>query len=105
MTERVDQPSQNPTRKLSAAILGMSVAAMVKAVVTNRWPYLGDPAIWEPFPIVCGALCGYFIKDRDNSGLSPLAKEVGQTVDAELPAGEAVEIVTPPGEPNIVVRP
>lgn len=62
----VQQPSANPTRKLTAAILGASIAALVKAVVTNKYPYLGDPIIWEPFPIVVGFLAGYVVKDKPN---------------------------------------
>lgn len=62
----VKQPTINPTNKLSAAIIGASLAAMLKAIVTNRYPYLGDPVIWEPMPIVVAAVAGYFVKDAPN---------------------------------------
>lgn len=62
----VPQPSPNPTRKLSAAMLGASLAALAKAFITERYPYLGDPIIWEPLPILVGFLCGYIVKDKPN---------------------------------------
>jgi hypothetical protein len=66
MSKTISQPTINPTNKLTATVLGASLAALAKAYLTNRFPYLGDPIIWEPLPIVVGALCGYLVKDKPN---------------------------------------
>lgn len=47
-------------------MLGASLAALAKAFITERYPYLGDPIIWEPLPILVGFLCGYIVKDKPN---------------------------------------
>lgn len=62
----VSQPSANPTRKLTAAMIGMSIATAAKAYITNKYPYFGDPAIWEPLPIIIGFAAGYVVKDKPN---------------------------------------
>ena len=62
----VKQPSPNPTNKLTAAMLAASIAGLAKAVITNRYPYLGDPVIWEPLPYIIGFGAGYIVKDRPN---------------------------------------
>lgn len=66
MTKTVAQPTLNPTNKLTAAIVAASLAAIVKGWVSNQWPYLGDPIIWEPLPIVVAAIAGWFVKDAPN---------------------------------------
>lgn len=63
----VDQPSAWPTRKLIAAMLAASATAAVKAYVLNMWPFLNDPVIWEPLPILVGAVTGYYVRDLPNS--------------------------------------
>ena len=63
----VDQPTANPTRKLTAAILAASLTSVAKAIITHEYPYLGDPIICEPLPIVIAAIAGYIIKDAPNT--------------------------------------
>lgn len=60
----VDQPTAMPSRKLSAAMLSASVAAIVKAGVVSHWPEYADPLIWEPLPIIVGFAFGYFVRER-----------------------------------------
>lgn len=62
----VNQPSALPTRKLTAAMLGASVAGLLKAFVVQQWPFLADPIIWEPLPYAFGFLLGYVVKDAPN---------------------------------------
>lgn len=62
----VNQPSSLPTRKLTAAMLGTSLASTVQAFAVHYYPFLADPLIWEPLPIAFGFLCGYFVKDSPN---------------------------------------
>lgn len=103
MADIVSQDTPNPTRKLAAASLAAAFMSVSGLVIKNVAPTWYDPEVWATLlPIVVFAL-GYIVKDRDNSGLSPLAKEVGQTVDAELPAGEPVILRTPENIPDIVV--
>lgn len=63
---KVNQPSAMPTRKLTAAITSASIAAIIKAQIIHMWPHLAEPLIWEPMPIIVGAVVGWFVKDRPN---------------------------------------
>lgn len=62
----VTQPSRLPTRKLSAGMIAAAVSAAIKSVILHIWPWLSDPLIWEPLPILIGFAVGYFVRDKPN---------------------------------------
>lgn len=70
----VSQPTRSPTRKMLAFTIGLAIAKVIEIAVTGYWPWLDDPAIWEPLPlvveflapVVVGFLAGYKTKDRPN---------------------------------------
>lgn len=62
----VNQPTANPTRKLSAAVIGAAAMAVLGLVLRNAAPDWYDPAVMAALtPIVIFGL-GYFVKDRPN---------------------------------------
>lgn len=66
MAETVNQVNANPTRKLSAAVIGAAAMAVIGLVLRNSFPDWYDPAVMAALtPIVIFGL-GYFVKDRPN---------------------------------------
>lgn len=73
----VNQPSAAATRKMLAFTIGLAIAKVIEIVVTGYWPWLDDPAIWEPLPlvveflapVVVGFLAGW--KTKDNANVDP----------------------------------
>lgn len=64
----VNQPTRNPTRKLSAAVIGAAVMAVVGLAVKNLAPDWYDPTVIAALtPVVIFGL-GYFVKDEPNVG-------------------------------------
>jgi predicted anti-sigma-YlaC factor YlaD len=62
----VDQPTANPTRKLSAAVIASAVLQVSGLIVRNLWPTYYDDAVWAALsPVVIFAV-GYFVKDLPN---------------------------------------
>lgn len=59
----VDQPTNAPSRKLSAAILAGALVALARWAV----PALNDDALWIGLtPLVIWAV-GYLVRDKDNT--------------------------------------
>lgn len=66
MAKTVEQPTANPTRKLSAAVIGAAIMAVVSVSLRNLAPEWYDPSVLATMtPIVIFAI-GYFVKDAPN---------------------------------------
>ncbi|MHA6686339.1 hypothetical protein [Mesorhizobium sp. A556] len=64
--EPINQPSANPTRKLSAAVIGAALIAVAGLIVKNAAPEWYDPEVFAALtPIVIFGL-GYYVRDRPN---------------------------------------
>lgn len=62
----VNQPTANPTNKLTAATIAAAAVSWSGVVVRNLWPEWYDPEAWAaamPFVVL---LVGYFVKDAPN---------------------------------------
>lgn len=63
----VKQPALNPTRKLSAAVIGAAIMAVLGLILRNTAPGWYDPVTLAALtPIVIFGL-GYFTHDADNT--------------------------------------
>lgn len=64
--ETVNQPTLNPTRKLTAATIAAAAVSVSGLIVRNLAPEWYDAEVWAAMtPIVIFAV-GYFVKDRPN---------------------------------------
>ena len=62
----IEQPTANPTRKLTAATLASAIVSVSGLIVRNISPDWYDDAVWAAMtPIVIFAV-GYFVKDLPN---------------------------------------
>jgi predicted regulator of Ras-like GTPase activity (Roadblock/LC7/MglB family) len=62
----INQPSINPTRKLTAATIAAAVVSVSGLIVRNTFPTWYDDEVWSAMtPIVIFAV-GYFVKDLPN---------------------------------------
>lgn len=66
MDNRVNQPSANPTRKLTAAVVAAAVVEVTRTALANFAPGWSDPAMWTALSPLILFLCGWFIKDDPN---------------------------------------
>jgi hypothetical protein len=62
----VNQPSQNPTNKLTAAVAAAAFMEIAGLAVRNLAPEWYDPAAWGAMTPVIILVFGYYIKDRPN---------------------------------------
>lgn len=66
MSKTIVQPTANPTRKLSAAVIGAAIMAVLGLGLRNLAPEWYDPTVLAAVtPIVIFGL-GYFTKDAPN---------------------------------------
>jgi hypothetical protein len=64
MANLVNQPTPNPTNKLTAAIIAAAVVAILQALGDIVYPGVFDEKLWTAmFPIAVWA-AGYFVKDE-----------------------------------------
>ncbi|MHA6641363.1 hypothetical protein [Mesorhizobium sp. A623] len=64
--EPINQPRPNPTRKLSAAVIGAALMAVAGLIVKNAAPEWYDPEVFAALtPVVIFGL-GYYVRDRPN---------------------------------------
>lgn len=63
----INQPTQNPTNKLSSAVLATAFVAVAKVVAGQLWPdvELGDD-VWIAVMPVVAYVAGFIIKDAPN---------------------------------------
>lgn len=82
----IDQGTQNPTNKLTAAIVAAAIVAVGQSLADVFWPGIFDQKVWTAlFPIaVWGA--GYFVKDE---ATVVMVQNVVETEVAIKPAKEA----------------
>lgn len=74
MTMKVEQASSRPTNKVLAFTIGMSIAKIIEVAATWYWPFLDDPIIWAPLPLlvefvapaVVGFIAAYQTRDEVN---------------------------------------
>lgn len=65
----VDQPTQNPSNKLSAAIIAGAIVAVSRALIAKYVPELDNDTVWIALtPIVIWG-CGYFVRDRATTAI------------------------------------
>lgn len=66
MSIKVNQPSINPTRKLTAAVIATAVMEIARVLSQQLFPGVFDLAFWSAMaPIVVFAV-GYFVRDDAN---------------------------------------
>lgn len=66
MANVVAQPSNNPTNKLTAAVVGAAVVEVFRALLNHYAPDFGQPELWTALSPVIVFLCGWFIPDAPN---------------------------------------
>jgi hypothetical protein len=66
MANTVHQPSANPTRKLSAAVIGIAIVEVARTALTNFAPEWSEPSMWTALSPVIVFACGWFVKDEPN---------------------------------------
>lgn len=71
MTDTVNQPSNNPTRKLSAATISAAAMAVSGLIVRNLWPHWFDASVWLTLTPIVSFAIGYLVKDAPNVETSP----------------------------------
>lgn len=64
--ETVNQPSANPTNKLTAATVAAAVVSFSGLVVRNLWPTWYDAEVWAAMMPLAVFAAGWFIRDRPN---------------------------------------
>lgn len=66
MANIVNQPSVNPTNKLSAAVVGAAVVEVARAVAAHFFPDFAQPELWTALSPVIVFACGWFVSDAPN---------------------------------------
>ena len=66
MTNVINQPSANPTNKLSAAVIGAAVTEVSRALLGHFMPEFSEPALWTALSPIIVFLCGWFVPDAPN---------------------------------------
>ena len=65
-SKTVNQPTLNPTRKLTAAVIAAAVTELTRVMLNQLAPGVFDPAFWTAMsPIIVFAV-GWFVKDEPN---------------------------------------
>jgi len=66
MANIVNQPSRNPTNKLTAAVVGSAVVEVCRALAGHFFPDFAQPELWTSLAPVIVFGCGWFISDAPN---------------------------------------
>ena len=66
MANIVNQPSVNPTNKLSAAVIGVAIVEVARALLGHFAPDFAQPELWTALSPVIVFLCGWFVPDAPN---------------------------------------
>lgn len=64
MTNLVTQPTNNPTRKLTSAVVGVAAVEVIRTGLANFAPGWSDPAMWTALSPIIVFACGWLIKDE-----------------------------------------
>ena len=71
----INQPTINPTNKLTASVIAVAVIELARVLAHNFFPGFDDAALWTALAPLAVFAAGYFIKDEANV---VLAVPVGQ---------------------------
>lgn len=78
----ISQPTQNPTRKLTSAVVAAAIVAIGQTIADIYWPGAFDQKFWTAmFPIAAYA-AGYFTKDEVNVVIQQEVIETSVPVEA-----------------------
>lgn len=66
MTNTINQPSINPTRKLTAVTVSGALLSALSLVIKNLWPEWYDPQLMLNLSPIMLLIVGWFIKDNPN---------------------------------------
>ena len=66
----INQPTANPTRKLSAATIALALVELLWVLLVNFAPGYADPNLKAALTPVVVFLVGYWVKDEPNVDLS-----------------------------------
>ena len=66
MANTVTQGSNNPTNKLTAAVVGVAIVEVARTALANFAPGWSDPAMWTALSPVIVFACGWFVPDAPN---------------------------------------
>lgn len=73
----INQPTINPTNKLTASVVAVAVIELARVLVHNFLPGFDDAGLWTALSPVAVFLVGYFIKDEANVVLAvPVSEQV-----------------------------
>lgn len=62
----VNQPTINPTNKLTASVIAVAVIEIARVLVMNFLPSFNDAGLWTALSPIAVFAVGYFIKDEPN---------------------------------------
>ena len=78
MANTINQPSSNPTNKLTAAIIGAAGISVLRVVVRVKFPEWADDAMFDSLtPLVIG-MAGWYTPDRPNITVITQDSDSGQ---------------------------
>ena len=89
----INQPTINPTNKLTASVVAIAVIELTRVLAHNFFPGFDDAGLWTALSPVAVFVIGYFIKDEANV---VLAVPVGQkeTTTSEIQAVDYTDMKT-----------
>lgn len=62
----INQPTINPTNKLTASVIAVAAIELARVLVHNFLPAFDDAALWTALAPIAVFMVGYFIKDEPN---------------------------------------
>ena len=77
MSTTINQPTINPTRKLTAAVFATALMETVRIVSNQLLPGIFDPAFWAAMAPVTVFAVGYFVRDEPNV-VAPIPEFTGE---------------------------
>lgn len=78
----INQPTINPTNKLSASVIAVAVIELARVLTHNFWPAFDDAALWTALAPIAVFAVGYFVRDEQNVVLAvPVAQKESPTSD------------------------
>lgn len=60
----INQPTVNPTNKLTASVTAVAVIEILRILTQNFWPGFNDAGLWTALTPIAVFAIGYFIKDN-----------------------------------------
>jgi len=80
----INQPSINPTNKLTASVVAVAVIELARVFTHNFWPGFDDAGLWTALAPIAVFAVGYFIKDEANIVLAvPVAQKESPDSDTK----------------------